>query len=317
MADKYINSTGLQTIKTWIEGKFATIAALTTLSGRVDDIVAEGGEPNVIETVKVNNTALVPDQSKAVNVAVPTATSELTNDGDGTSNFATEDYVAQNGGKIDSISVNGVAQTIDANKNVDLTVQQFNVIEYGVTHHADIAAMFSKPVLFKRSNYFLPITGLSTDTNGSYIIYCNGMLRPDSTTTLIYQTATVDVNDTWTESHVLNVFPTAVSDLTNDSGYQTASEVQSAIASGLASVVKLKGSVANYASLPATGNTHGDLWNTLDTGKNYVWLVEDGTGAWDDYAGTMDLSAYWTSTTGQTNTLEAATITEIKEILNA
>lgn len=54
--------------------------------------------------------------------AVPTKTSDLTNDGDGSSPFATQDYVARNGGKIDSISVNGVAQTIDANKNVDITV---------------------------------------------------------------------------------------------------------------------------------------------------------------------------------------------------
>jgi len=36
--------------------------------------------------------------------------------------FATESYVDINGGKIDSISVNNVAQTIDANKNVDITV---------------------------------------------------------------------------------------------------------------------------------------------------------------------------------------------------
>lgn len=53
---------------------------------------------------------------------LPTATSDLTNDGDGQSPFATQDYVDTNGGKIDSISVNGIAQTIDANKNVDLTI---------------------------------------------------------------------------------------------------------------------------------------------------------------------------------------------------
>ena len=51
---------------------------------------------------------------------IPTNTSDLTNDGDGTSPFATEDYVDTNGGKIDSISVGGTPQTIDANKNVDL-----------------------------------------------------------------------------------------------------------------------------------------------------------------------------------------------------
>lgn len=36
--------------------------------------------------------------------------------------YATHDYVEKNGGKIDSISVNNVTQTIDANKNVNITV---------------------------------------------------------------------------------------------------------------------------------------------------------------------------------------------------
>ena len=49
-------------------------------------------------------------------------TSEIENDGDGSSPFATQDYVDQYGGKIDSISVNGKPQTIDENKNVDITV---------------------------------------------------------------------------------------------------------------------------------------------------------------------------------------------------
>lgn len=36
--------------------------------------------------------------------------------------YATREYVGENGGKINSISVNGTAQTIDANKNVDISV---------------------------------------------------------------------------------------------------------------------------------------------------------------------------------------------------
>ena len=64
--------------------------------------------------------------NKNVNISVPTATSDLINDGDGESPFATETYVQQNGGKIDSISVNGVEQTIDENKNVDITVPTVN-----------------------------------------------------------------------------------------------------------------------------------------------------------------------------------------------
>lgn len=94
---------------------------LTALDAKVDDIISEGGEPNVIDTVKVNGTALVPDAQKAVDITVPTKTSDLTNDGDGTSNFATESYVQTNGGKIDTISVNGTQQTI-TNKNVNIEV---------------------------------------------------------------------------------------------------------------------------------------------------------------------------------------------------
>ena len=82
MADNYLNSTGLAYYHGRISNIFATDADLDALSARVDGIIAEGGEPNVIETVKVNGTALVPDAQKAVNVVVPTAVSALTNDSD-------------------------------------------------------------------------------------------------------------------------------------------------------------------------------------------------------------------------------------------
>ena len=121
MADKYVNATGVLAIKTWAEGKFATDADLDTLSGRVDDIVSEGGEPNTIESITVNGSPVAPDAQKNVALTVPTATSDLTNDGDGESNFATEAYVAANGGKIDKITVNGTEQAI-TNKTVALTV---------------------------------------------------------------------------------------------------------------------------------------------------------------------------------------------------
>lgn len=123
MADQYINGVGVAAIRDWANGKFALDADLDTLDAKVESIIAEGGEPNVIETVKVNDTALVPDAQKAVNVSVPTALSQLTNDGDGTqgSAYATQSYVDTNGGKIDTISVNGTQQTI-TNKNVDITV---------------------------------------------------------------------------------------------------------------------------------------------------------------------------------------------------
>jgi len=51
-------------------------------------------------------------------------------------------------------------------------------------------------------------------------------------------------------------------------------------------VYKVKGSVANYASLPSSGQVIGDVWNLLDTGANYVWT---GT-VWDELGATVDIS---------------------------
>ena len=49
-------------------------------SGNISVTGGTGGDANVIETVKVNGTALTVDANKAVDVTVPTATSDLTND---------------------------------------------------------------------------------------------------------------------------------------------------------------------------------------------------------------------------------------------
>ena len=62
------------------------------------DGIASGAQVNVVETVKVNNAALTPS-AKAVNITVPTKTSQLTND----SGFATQTYVNQQIGAIDKL----------------------------------------------------------------------------------------------------------------------------------------------------------------------------------------------------------------------
>lgn len=228
MADKYINLTNVAILRDWANGKFALDADLDTLSERVDEIISEGGEPNTIDSISVNGTAVPPDANKNVDLDIPASTSDLTNDGDGQSRFATEAYVGTNGGKIDSISVNGTTQPI-TNKNVDLTV------------------------------------------------------------------------------------PTAVSDLTNDSNFQTDTDVASAISQAVSSAYKYKGSVATYGDLPSSGNVVGDVWDVQATGVNYAWT---GT-AWDELGPFVDTSVLWTSVTGQSNTLEAATVAEINAVLNA
>lgn len=68
----------------------ATKESVTALSERVDEIVSAGGEPNVIEVVKVNGSAQEVSD-KAVDITVPTKISDLNND----SQFQTNAQVAQ------------------------------------------------------------------------------------------------------------------------------------------------------------------------------------------------------------------------------
>lgn len=72
-----------------INDGFATKSAVNLLDQRIDDLVTAGGEPNKIETIKVNGTAqeIV---NKSVDLAIPTKVSDLAND----SNYQTGTEVA-------------------------------------------------------------------------------------------------------------------------------------------------------------------------------------------------------------------------------
>ncbi len=75
------------------------------------------------------------------------------------------------------------------------------------------------------------------------------------------------------------------------STFYTKTEVNALVAS----IYKAKGSKANYASLPTTGNTEGDVWNLIDTGENYVWVLDlnnTGVAGWDKLSGVVDLTGY-------------------------
>lgn len=89
MANKYLNDTGLQyfynKLKTIFQaqetGKGLSTNDYTTNEKNKLSGISDGAQVNVIETVKKNGTALTVT-SKAVDISVPTKTSELTNDSD-------------------------------------------------------------------------------------------------------------------------------------------------------------------------------------------------------------------------------------------
>ena len=78
---------------------------LKALEDEVEAIVP--GDTNVIESVKVNNVALVPDVNKAVNVIVPTMVVDLSDADD----FATKQYVLQQISGITGVSFE-IVQTL-------------------------------------------------------------------------------------------------------------------------------------------------------------------------------------------------------------
>lgn len=222
---------------------------------------------------------------------IPVNTSDLTNDGDGDSPFATEDYVDENGGKIDSISVNGTAQTIDQNKNVDLAVASMT----------------------KSSNTYTIAQGNNSiaievdSTQGSEAVSVGG----------------VDVA-------LADEIPTATSDLTNDSGFITKavndltnyylkSETYTQ-----AEVDNLIGQISTVSfeivqSLPQTGQSNiiyllANSGTTPNVYDEYIWI----NNAWEKIGSTaIDLSNYWTSTSGESNSLIAITTAEIDTIVGA
>lgn len=234
MAKKYLDDNGLLYFWQKIEGKFVeketgkglstndyTTAEKTKLSG-----IETGAEVNVIENIEVNGvTGTVSGKTASVTISA---------------------------GAIDSISVNGTPQTIDANKNVDITVP----------------------------------TNTNQLTNGAGFI--TGINSSDVTTALGY----TPYNST------------------NPSGYQTASDVNTAIDSKISSTYKAKGSVA-FASLPSlTSANEGNVYNVTDAftttsdfvegagksypaGTNVVIINTTGTTyKYDVLSGFVDLSGY-------------------------
>ena len=99
--------------------------------------------------------------------------------------------------------------------------------------------------------------------------------------------------------------PTAVSDLTNDSGFQTQEQVQNAIDSAVSSMYTVKGSTTR-ANLPSNPEV-GDVYNLTDEGgMNVVW---NGT-EWDNLGSTTELD--WDAIQGKPSTFIPSTHTHTR-----
>lgn len=90
----------------------------------------------------------------------------------------------------------------------------------------------------------------------------------------------------------IETIETSINELDTNKASKT--EVTEQINAAVASVYKVKGSVANYAALPTENVSIGDVYNLEDTGANYV--ATSTTPDWDKLSETVDLSGYLTKT---------------------
>lgn len=345
MADKYLNSTGLQYVldklKTLYAGKDATE---TALGNKVDKVsgkglstndystseknklsgIASGAQVNVIESIKVNGTAQSVS-SKAVDVTVPTKTSDLTND---------SGFVSDVSGKLDTTgnaSNTTVAFTTASARANIATGEKLSVIM------GKLAKWFAdlKTVAFTGSYSDLTnkpsIPSATSDlTNDSGFITASDVpegVQPTTTTPKMNGAAAVGSETKYAKGD--HVHPTDTSRApiasptftgtpaaptanagTNTTQIATTAFVTTAVANAIGGVTQINYSVVQ--ALPTTGvagtiylvaHAHG----TGDAYDEYIWV----NNAFEKIGNTdIDLSGYWAKAD-----LAAITTSEIDAML--
>lgn len=140
MATKYVSEENMQAynaaLKAKVEGKVSKEEGkglstndftnelkqqVTDTAAKVQTLEETGGEANVIESVKVNGVAVVP-ADKAVDISVPTKTSEIAND----SNYQTDTQVSA--AIQQAIAASGHAKFVEAEAVPSAETAQENVL---------------------------------------------------------------------------------------------------------------------------------------------------------------------------------------------
>ena len=157
--------------------------------------IASGAQVNVIETIKVNNTALTPS-SKAVSITVPTTTSQLTNNSNYVTTADTKDYITSaqaktqieaygyttNIGTITGVNMNGSSKGTSGSVNLGTVVTAITVNGTAATITNGAAA----------STIAIPegLPSVSSSDNGKVLRVVNGTWSAQAPITLRTGTGT-------------------------------------------------------------------------------------------------------------------------------
>lgn len=150
-----------------VEQEYATKESVTELSGRVDELETAGGEPNVIEKVKVNGVEQQVSE-KAVDITVPTKVSELNND----SQFQTNTEVAQaiqtaiaKTGHASFKKVDAVPEVESAEENVMYLVMNNKTKHYDIYAKVENEVVLLDDTTVDLTNYVEKEEGKGLSTN--------------------------------------------------------------------------------------------------------------------------------------------------------
>jgi len=199
---------------------------------------------------------------------------------------------------------------------------QVNVIE-GINVNGTAVSLTNKI-----ANLTIPtkLTDLTNDgnfvTDANYVHTDNNYTTTDKNKLAgIASGAEVNVQSDWSvtstssDAYIKNK-PTKVSDFTNDSGFQNATQVQNAIDAALADITGIEFQIVQ--TLPATGEK-GVIYLVPNSGSGsnsydeYIWITNGGTSSFEKIGTTdVDLSGYV-----QYTDLVAITNSEIDTIVAA
>ena len=302
-----IDINGLTTFKQEADKLYSTKADNTGLANRIKALEDDDSAANTIEIVKVNGTALTPDASKAVNVEVPTAVtdlsdaanyalktdlpeslSDLTNDNNTVTdanyvhtdnNFTNALLTKLNGiddsadvNVIEHIKVNDVEQTI-TNKTVDITATE------GTTDGTIKIAGTDVPVHGLGSAAYADADDLGED-NVIETVKVNGTaLTPDANKAVNVQV------------------PTAVTDLSDASHYALVANL------GTAAAADTESTLTNGSNLPT-----GAAVKTFVEGKGYQTASDVNSIL---STGQYATQSYVTTAIGNANHLQSSLVTTL------
>ena len=284
----------------------------------VTGIKANGTSLSVVDGV-VNIPAIGPNQSVGLITEgilydiynnIPTSTSQLTNDSGyvvGPSSSVNNHVATFNGTNGNTIQDSGYTiaksvpssavftdQQVKSTVTTSTTTHNYPILLHSSTSSTETTAATKSSVFYfhvdSSSEYFLKVQNaslassyLSLTKNYNSALYSTKIqVNPTPTNSSITLTLPKETGTLALTSDIPTV-PTNISSFTNDSGYLTASDI--------ASVMTYKGTKANYAALPSTGNTTGDVWHLTDTGAEWAW---DGS-AWQELGTAIDVSSFLTS----------------------